>query len=271
MDMAIASPPEKLSSAPITDWRPTWEIAHLFPEQGDWSEDEYLALNTNRLVEFTDGVLEVLHTANEPQPPKALRVAYPTLTWEVAYLFPGQGQWSEGEYLTLRPRRQVEFTDGFVEVLPMPKQSHQLILDYLFQALRFFVMARHLGRVLFAPLRVQVRPGKFREPDIVFMKTENLARCHEEAWLGADLVIEIVSEDPKSRERDLEKKLADYAESGIPEYWIVDPVEKRITVLVLEGKAYRVHGEFVRGQQATSVLLNGFGVDVMATLEAGKA
>jgi Uma2 family endonuclease len=39
---------------------PTWEIAHLFPSQGHWSEREYLALETNRRIEFTHGVLEFL-------------------------------------------------------------------------------------------------------------------------------------------------------------------------------------------------------------------
>jgi Uma2 family endonuclease len=39
---------------------PTWEIAHLFPAQGTWSEEEYLALPGNRLVELSEGKLEVL-------------------------------------------------------------------------------------------------------------------------------------------------------------------------------------------------------------------
>jgi Uma2 family endonuclease len=39
---------------------PVWEIAELFPEQGGWSEQEYLALSTNRLVEFDNGIIEVL-------------------------------------------------------------------------------------------------------------------------------------------------------------------------------------------------------------------
>jgi Uma2 family endonuclease len=271
MSTIIAPAPKHVSTKSQLHWEPVWEIAHLFPEQGEWTVEEYFDLDTNWLVEFTDGVLEVLHTADEPQPPEELVAAYPNLTWEIAYLFPGQGQWSVGEYMALRPRRQVEFTDGFIEVLPMPKQSHQLVLDYLYQALRIFVLARQLGRILFSPLRVQVRPDKFREPDLVFMKTENLARCQEEAWLGADLVMKIVSEDSKSRKRDLERKRADYAQANIPEYWLVDSVTEQITVLVLEGAAYRVHGEFGRGQQATSVLLPDFSVDVSATLDAGKA
>ena len=268
--MTTAPPSEKLYPAPPAEARPTWEIAYLFPEQGEWSETEYLALDTNRLVEFTDGVLEVLHTANEAQPPEELRTAYPTLTWEVAYLFPEQGEWSETEYMFLRPSRQVEFTDGYIEVLPVPKQSHQLILDFLLQALRAFVLARKLGKVLFAPLRVQIRPGKFREPDIVFMKTEHADRLGEEFWVGADLVVEIVSDDARSRERDLEKKRADYAEAGIPEYWIVDPIEERITVLRLAGQQYETYGEFTRGAQAASALLAGFAVEVNAILDAGR-
>src|SRR6202035_2378932 len=39
---------------------PVWEIAELFPDQGSWSEEEYLALQINRLVEFDNGNVEVL-------------------------------------------------------------------------------------------------------------------------------------------------------------------------------------------------------------------
>jgi Uma2 family endonuclease len=39
---------------------PTWELALDYPRQGEWTEDEYLSLDTNRLVELTDGVLEFL-------------------------------------------------------------------------------------------------------------------------------------------------------------------------------------------------------------------
>jgi len=39
---------------------PTWEMTDFYPRQGEWTEEDYLALNTNRLIEFTDGVLEFL-------------------------------------------------------------------------------------------------------------------------------------------------------------------------------------------------------------------
>src|SRR5437773_2718941 len=77
---------------------------------------------------------------------------------------------------------------------------------------------------------------------------------------GADLVMEVVSEGSENRKRDLETKRLEFAAAGIAEYWIVDPQEQRITVLVLDGSIYRVHGEFAPGTQASSVLLPGFSV-----------
>ena len=82
--------------------------------------------------------------------------------------------------------------------------------------------------------------------------------------------MEVVSPDDGSHERDYEKKRVDYAARKIPEYWIVDPQTERIIVLVLKGKQYRVHGEFAPEQQATSVLLDGFSVDVAEVFAAGK-
>ncbi len=108
---------------------------------------------------------------------------------------------------------------------------------------------------------VRLPTGKYREPDVLFMLARNAHRMHEQAWDGADLVMEVVSED---RARDLVTKRADYAEAGIPEYWIVDPCIATVSVLVLEGGSYQVRGEFARGQQADSALLPGFAVDVTA-------
>ena len=188
-------------------------------------------------------------------------------TWEVAHLFPFQGAWTVEEYLDLPTNHLVEFSNGRLEVLPMPTTSHQLLVASLYGLLLAFVTARDLGTVLFAGLPVRIGPRKFREPDILFMRKEHAGRIGEKFWKGADLVMEVVSPDPKSRQRDLEKKRLDYALAGIPEYWIVDPAEERITVLRLVGKVYRVHGEFPRGMTATSFLLPGFVVDVTRVLD----
>jgi Uma2 family endonuclease len=89
--------------------------------------------------------------------------------WQVATLFPEQGNWSVEEYLALPGNHLVEFSDGFLEVLPMPTTSHQLIVSFLWQSLQAFAVALHLGLPLFAPVRVRLWPRKFREPDVLFM------------------------------------------------------------------------------------------------------
>jgi Uma2 family endonuclease len=183
--------------------------------------------------------------------------------WEIAYLYPAQGSWSEDDYFALdqQSNRMIEFSDGWIEVLPTPTLIHQLIVRFLFRALDAYVKRRSLGTVLFAPLPVKLWPGKIREPDLIFIRRGRLNKIRRYPK-GAGLAVEVVSDDPESRDRDLKKKRKEYAKAGIAEYWIVDPKEYRITVLTLEGSRYRVHGKFVLGTTATSVLLLKFTVNV---------
>jgi len=185
----------------------------------------------------------------------------------VAELLPRQGQWNAEDYLWLTDltNRLVEFTDGRLEVLPMPTPKHQAILKALFLALHAFLQPRG-GSVYFAPLRVQLRPGLYREPDLVALRDASDPRQAERYWLGADLVLEVVS--PDKPERDLVEKRGDYAAARIPEYWIADPRDETITVLRLDGDRYVEHGVFGRGTQATSALLAGFAVPVDAVFDA---
>lgn len=78
-------------------------------------------------------------------------------------------------------------------------------------------------------------------------------------------MLEVVSQDKP--ERDVVEKRHDYAEGGIPEYWIVDPRDETITVLRLADDAYVEHGTFGRGTQATSALIPGFTVSVDAVFD----
>lgn len=182
-------------------------------------------------------------------------------------LLPLQGLWTEEQYLRLTDQTNhfIEFTEGYVEVLPMPTRKHQAISRFLFLALLAFVQ-RLGGTVFYAPLRIRVAPGRFREPDLVLLLDVNDPRNQNAFWLGADLVVEIVS--PNHVEHDTVMKRTDYAAAGIPEYWIVNPAEETITVLKLEDSVYVAHRVFHRGDMATSVLLQGFTVNVDAVCDA---
>ena len=181
-------------------------------------------------------------------------------------LLPDQGAWTEEEYLWLTDHtpRLVEFTNGFLEILPMPTDRHQSILEFMFLLFHAFVTPRG-GKVHVAALRLRLRSGKFREPDLLLLDAKD-PRRQNRFWTGADLVLEVVSKD--NPERDLIQKRHEYAQAKIPEYWIVNPLTETILVFQLKGKRYHKTGEYARRTQAASPLLPGFSVNVADAFDA---
>ena len=199
-----------------------------------------------------------------PSQSAASQAALDTLLCE---LLPRQGCWSDEGYLWLTDHgnRPVEFTDGRIEELPLPTSTHQTILAFLHFLFRAWVRPRG-GVVVESALRLRIREGKFREPDLLVLRDRSDPRYQERYWLGADLVVEVVG--PDRPDRDLVEKRADYAEARIPEYWIADPRDETLTVLVLRGEAYVEHGRYGRGETAASALLEGFSAEVSAVFDA---
>lgn len=192
--------------------------------------------------------------------------------WDIARLFPPQGSWSEGSYLSFTEslNQLVELVSGRVEVLDMPTKSHQKVVQYLLNLLLAYLSNNRLGDAISAPYRIRLRDQTFREPDVVVYLNEHLSQFGERYGEGADLVIEVVSGDAASRTRDYEDKRRDYADAGIPEYWIVDPDQLRILVLGLEVNAYVVCGDFPVGEEAVSRLISGFRVNVGQVFQSGQ-
>ena len=151
-------------------------------------------------------------------------------------ILPRQGCWSDEAYLWLteHSRRRIELTDGRIEELPVPTFTHQaVLLAFLYRLFHDYLRPRG-GVAMVSGLRMRIREGKFREPDLLVLRERSDPRNQDRYWLGADLVAEVVS--PDDPDRDLVEKRADYAEAGIPEYWIADPRDETITVLTLDGR-----------------------------------
>lgn len=182
-------------------------------------------------------------------------------------ILPPQGRWSEDEYLVLTDHRNrlVEFTDGFLEILPVPTDKHQSVLKFLFLAFYGFTEPRG-GKVHFAPMRLQIREGKFREPDLLLLRSAADPRRQNRFWQGADLALEVVSEEKP--ERDLVEKRSDYAERRVSEYWIANPQTETISVLRLVADVYEEVGIYRRGESAVSTVLSGFSVAVASVFDA---
>jgi Uma2 family endonuclease len=196
-------------------------------------------------------------------PPKLKR---PRPTHEIVDLFPAQGDWTEEEYLALDTNRLIELSDGKLEVLPMPSDFHQLIIGRLAVALFAFVTAKRLGQVRFAPLRVRLGSGKFREPDLMFVAAAHDDRRGEQYWQPPDLAVEVISPDDPRRDRVVKRR--EYAQAGIREYWLIDPAAATVEVQVLHGQGYKLARTLKAGDELTSAQLPGF---VLAVAELFKA
>lgn len=107
------------------------------------------------------------------------------------------------------------------------KPIHQEIVIFLTTLLATFSNFFGRGKVLSAPVELRCHPnGNSREPDIMFIRSENLEHISENRMEGApDLIIEVVSNE--SVARDYDDKFIEYQECGVSEYWIIDPRPRR--------------------------------------------
>ncbi len=90
----------------------------------------------------------------------------PGYAWEIATLYPEQGEWNEDEYLDLtdHANRGIELNDGRLEFLTMPTGIHEAIVQYLLFALHPFVEREKLGKVYSSGIRLRIRPRRVRLP-----------------------------------------------------------------------------------------------------------
>ena len=194
-------------------------------------------------------------------------------TWEVAAFFPEQGDWSVEEFfdLDLHGNRRVEFVDGFLEFLEMPSIEHQLWAKWLCDRMEAATKRRPIGTALMGPSPVPTIPTRFRDLDVMLV-TKRERRGDRTYASKVSVAVEIVSPEEKSRKRDRVTKRREYAAAGIPEYWIVDPDERTVTVLTLpEGASeYAEHGVFAAGETARGLVLDGFAFAVSDLFAAAE-
>lgn len=185
---------------------------------------------------------------------------------ELAYELMSEPVWSEEAYLTFSEafNRPLELSDGRLVILPMPSLTHQRILRQFVHHAQAWLAENKRGEILFAPHPIRLWPGKYREPDAMIWLTEHLDRMGERESGPPDLALEILS--PGNEPLDLETKFREYAQAGIPEYWMVQPSNRRVSVHVLGGRAYRLLDHFGPGQRVHAVILPGFEVAVSELL-----
>ena len=131
------------------------------------------------------------------------------------------------EFLAWYDDSHAEWVDGEVILMTPPSEPHQELAGFLYSLLRHFVEAGQLGRVFIAPFQMKLsfRPSG-REPDVLFIARERLDLLTSNYFDGgADMAVEIIS--PDSRSRDRKDKYDEYEQAGVREYWLLDPIRKQ--------------------------------------------
>jgi len=152
---------------------------------------------------------------------------------------------------------KAEWVDGKVIIMAPVSREHSEVNVWLLRLVAEFVEHHDLGRVLGSEYPIRLASiRKSRSPDVMFVSNAKLSKLHPTYLDGPpDLIMEIVS--PDSEARDWRDKYGDYQSTGVREYWVVDPLSKRLDAYALgRSKQYsliqpddegRIHSKVLKG------------------------
>lgn len=134
-----------------------------------------------------------------------------------------------------------ELFNGELVAVPPESGRNSEIINLLFAYILPLVSHR---RIRVRGLEVEVRgEPKNRYPDLAIIQKEHISLLQKRDTIRLSmpppaLVVEVVSPGDVQRDRDYVAKRIQYQNLGIPEYWIVDPLQEHIVVLTLVDGLY---------------------------------
>jgi Uma2 family endonuclease len=147
--------------------------------------------------------------------------------------------------------KQYQIIDGILYVTPAPGRPHQGTSGNLYSVLRPHVLGSALGELYYAPFDVILSETTIVQPDILFIDHERIGMLTDRGMEGPPtVVVEILS--PSSSRIDRVRKLSIYAQHGVPNYWIVDPLSRYIEAYELVGTTYELTG-YLQGMESGSL------------------
>ena len=151
-----------------------------------------------------------------------------------------QGDYTLTDYYQIPEERRVELIDGVIYDMTAPACDHQLIAGLIYAKLLAYVSA-HKGTCLpmVSPVDVQLDCDQktMVEPDILVIcdRSRVIRRC---VYGAPDFVVEILS--PSTRKKDVTIKLNKYMNAGVREYWVIDPIQRKVLVYDFFAEIYPV-------------------------------
>ena len=165
------------------------------------------------------------------------------------------------DYANLDGNERYELLDGELILVASPNRGHQTVSLRLASRMLSFVDENGLGWVFEAPFDVLFTDTDVVQPDIMFISRERehiLTRANVQG--APDLIVEILS--PSSSTRDWRAKRELYAAHGVREYWIIDPTNRIVFVLLLQDGVLEIEQTRTEDDTATSTVLDGFNVSL---------
>jgi Uma2 family endonuclease len=151
------------------------------------------------------------------------------------------------EYLTYDDGtdNRYELEDGVLIPMTPASPIHSDIVEIVYDT--FKAEVKRLGldlKVKQGDVGVRTRFSRSRQPDIAIIQGEDWRRLRQfkkSAILEvpALLVVEVVSPGEDNENRDYVKKMTEYAEFGISEYWIIDPLTEQVIINFLINGSYQ--------------------------------
>ena len=166
------------------------------------------------------------------------------------------------EYLAMEEREGVwELVDGVLEKMAEPSFEHQRLIGILYRLIDIYLAATApFPGVALLAVSVALSQSRVAVPDLVYVRAERRHLLQGLIVSGApDLVVEVLSQD---RAKDLIRNREWYAEAGIPEYWILDPVNDTLTVLELAGGQYIERAALGRNDTLTTPAIPGLSISL---------
>ncbi len=150
-----------------------------------------------------------------------------------------------------------ELIEGLLTMAPAPYMIHQKISMELTDLIRMYLKKHPIGDLYYAPVDVELSNKNIFQPDLLFVSKDRLNIITEKRIMGSpDLIIEILSES--SYELDTKIKYKIYEDTGVQEYWIVDPNKKSMIFYQLTDKSFK---EIPYDNQYSSRILKDFTIN----------
>jgi len=145
------------------------------------------------------------------------------------------GEFTVSDYYVISEKYRIELIDGDIYDMAAPEFIHQHIAGLIYYQMMSYRLKNNEDCVpCLAPVDVQLDcdDKTMIQPDLIVLcdKKKNL---NNKIYGAPDLVLEVMS--PSTRYKDRIKKRDKYREAGCREYWIVDPLNMRVTVMDFDG------------------------------------